>query len=51
MAIASTLTILPETQSKLPMDLNRDFVPIGLLDVLPMGCIARHGGSASPIDW
>ena len=36
MAISSTLTVLPETQSKLPMDLNRDLVPIGLLGVLPM---------------
>jgi tripartite-type tricarboxylate transporter receptor subunit TctC len=37
MPVASTLTVLPETQSKLPIDVNRDFVPIGLLGETPMG--------------
>jgi tripartite-type tricarboxylate transporter receptor subunit TctC len=41
MAIASTLTVMPELQAKLPLDLERDLVPIGLLAENPM-MIAVH---------
>ncbi len=36
MPVASTLTVMPELQPKLPIDLDRDLVPIGLLGVQPM---------------
>jgi tripartite-type tricarboxylate transporter receptor subunit TctC len=41
MPLASTLTVMPELQPKLPIDLDRDLVPIGLLGVQPM-MIAVH---------
>ena len=41
LAIASTFVVLPETQLKLPLDLQRDIVPIGLVAEQPM-MIAVH---------
>jgi len=41
MPLASTLTVMPELQPKMPIDLDRDLVPIGLLGVQPM-MIAVH---------
>ena len=41
MAIASTLTVMPEVQAKLPLDLDRDLVAIGLIAEQPM-MIAVH---------
>jgi tripartite-type tricarboxylate transporter receptor subunit TctC len=41
MPLSSTLTVMPELQPKLPIDLDRDLVPIGLLGVQPM-MIAVH---------
>ena len=41
MPIASTFTVLPETQFKLPLDLHRDLTPIGLVGEEPM-LIAVH---------
>jgi tripartite-type tricarboxylate transporter receptor subunit TctC len=41
MAIASTLTVMPELQPKLPLDLDSDLVPIGLVATQPM-MIAVH---------
>ena len=34
--LGSTFVVLPETQSKLPLDLQRDIVPIGLIGEQPM---------------
>ena len=34
--IASTFVVLPETQAKMPLDLARDLVPIGMLGEQPM---------------
>lgn len=34
--IASTLTMMPELQPKLPLDLDRDLVPVGLIALQPM---------------
>jgi len=39
--IASTLTAMPELQAKLPIDLDRDLVPIALIGTQPM-MIAVH---------
>jgi len=36
MTQASTFTVLPVTQPKLPFDLHRDFAPIGLIGVQPI---------------
>jgi tripartite-type tricarboxylate transporter receptor subunit TctC len=36
MPTSTTLVILPETQPKLPVDFERDFVPIGLISQSPM---------------
>src|SRR5258708_6572003 len=36
MTQASTYTVLPVTQEKLPFDLQRDFAPIGLVAVQPI---------------
>jgi tripartite-type tricarboxylate transporter receptor subunit TctC len=36
MPTSTALVILPETQSKLPVDFERDFVPIGLISQSPM---------------
>jgi tripartite-type tricarboxylate transporter receptor subunit TctC len=36
MPIASTFVVLPETQTKMPLDLARDLVPIGLVGEQPM---------------
>lgn len=36
MTQASTYTVLPITQDKLPFDLHRDFMPIGLVGVQPI---------------
>ena len=41
MANASTLTVMPEVQAKLPLDLDRDLVAIGLIAEQPM-MIAVH---------
>ena len=41
MAIASTLTVMPELQAKLPLDLDRDLIAIGLIAEQPM-MIAVH---------
>jgi tripartite-type tricarboxylate transporter receptor subunit TctC len=41
MPIASTLTMMPELQPKLPIDLDRDLVPIGLVGVQPMMIAVR----------
>jgi tripartite-type tricarboxylate transporter receptor subunit TctC len=41
MPIASTLTVMPELQPRLPLDLDRDLVPIGLVATQPM-MIAVH---------
>jgi len=41
MPLASTLTVMTELQPKLPIDLDRDLVPVGLLGVQPM-MIAVH---------
>lgn len=41
MPITSTLTVMPELQPKLPLDLSRDLVPIGLVATQPM-MIAVH---------
>ena len=34
--LASTFVVLPETQAKMPLDLARDLVPIGMLGEQPM---------------
>jgi tripartite-type tricarboxylate transporter receptor subunit TctC len=39
--LSSTFVVLPETQTKLPLDLRRDIVPIGLIGEQPM-VIAVH---------
>ena len=36
MPIASTFVVLPETQAKMPLDLARDLVPIGMVGEQPM---------------
>lgn len=36
MPIASTLSVMPELQPKLPLDLDRDLTPIGLVATQPM---------------
>ncbi len=36
MPLASTFVVLPETQAKMPLDLARDLVPIGMLGEQPM---------------
>jgi tripartite-type tricarboxylate transporter receptor subunit TctC len=36
MPVASTFVVLPETHAKLPLDLARDLVPVGLLGEQPM---------------
>ncbi len=41
MPVASTFVVLPETQAKMPLDLARDLVPVGLLGEQPMA-IAVH---------
>ena len=41
MTQASTWTVLPVTQEKLPFDLQRDFAPIGLVTDVPMILVAR----------
>ena len=41
MPLSSTLTVMPELQPKLPLDLDRDLIPIGLVATQPM-MIAVH---------
>ena len=41
MPLASTLTVMPELQPKLPIDLEKDLVPIGLIGVQPMMIAVR----------
>ena len=36
MPLASTFVVLPETQAKMPLDLARDLVPIGMIGEQPM---------------